>query len=128
MDNALNYLKYKGTVTGGDYESDEVRHITDISIVRKKFLSILTATDDSVQGCQPYELHACGYPQKMPCSSATSLTPKCKRHNCTNEYYDKYEKNIHKSKRSINSLAQIIYREAVQSLEPVIEPSMIIYS
>ncbi|XP_065224249.1 cathepsin B-like cysteine proteinase [Planococcus citri] len=53
------FLKTQGTVTGGDFQSDE--------------------------GCQPYPFHPCGWPQKLPCPQY--LTPKCMNTKCDNEWY-----------------------------------------
>ncbi|KAK7605419.1 hypothetical protein V9T40_007277 [Parthenolecanium corni] len=68
----FRYLQQNGTVTGGEYESDE--------------------------GCQMYEIRPCGaFTHSMPCDRTTASTPKCKENKCNNDWYAaKTEKRTYK--------------------------------
>ncbi|XP_065210589.1 uncharacterized protein LOC135838760 [Planococcus citri] len=76
LDLVWDFLEKNGTLTGGEFESDE--------------------------GCQPYPFHSCGWPRKWSCFGRY-LTPKCLKNRCDNEFY-KYAHEIHpvKARTSYN--------------------------
>ncbi|XP_065211660.1 cathepsin B-like cysteine proteinase 4 [Planococcus citri] len=95
------FLQTQGTVTGGDFHSDE--------------------------GCQPYSIRPCGWPSKLPCKFSSALTPKCKNTKCSNEWHDdEYEVNIVKAKSfyilsnvTLGSLNEILIMKEIYSNGPV---------
>ncbi|KAK7605423.1 hypothetical protein V9T40_007281 [Parthenolecanium corni] len=66
MMTVFNKLLTDGTVTGGEYESD--------------------------QGCQQYSIRPCGpFIHNMPCERRTARTPLCKQKRCNNDWYEHKE-------------------------------------
>ncbi|KAK7605421.1 hypothetical protein V9T40_007279 [Parthenolecanium corni] len=66
MNVVFNKLLTDGTITGGEYESD--------------------------QGCQQYSIRPCGpFTHTMPCVRTSEDTPLCKQKRCNNDWYEHKE-------------------------------------
>ncbi|XP_050434608.1 cathepsin B-like cysteine proteinase 3 isoform X2 [Adelges cooleyi] len=79
-DNAWNFLKNNGAVTGDDYRSNE--------------------------GCQPYEIAPCSSNGYRKCNQTIADTPVCYR-NCTNSHYRirNFEADLHRTRGNFKTIS-----------------------